>query len=201
MSLQVQLGVKARIDTIDQFHVLTEFISQFLFHQVIQLFAVDIGQFHRFADKLLVGCKQLEVLFIDIVHSFECGSHTDRPAERSHMYAQFRFKFIHQVKGVATFAVHLIHKHNDGRITHTTHVHQFTGLRFHSFGSVHHNDHTIHRCECTESIFGKVLVTGCIENIDFVITVFETHHRGSHRNSTLLFDFHPVGSGCFSYLI
>jgi hypothetical protein len=44
-------------------------------------------------------------------------------------------------------------------------------------------------------------VTGRIENVDFSVAVFESHHRGGYGDTTLALNFHEVGSGGFLYFI
>ena len=93
------------------------------------------------------------------------------------MNAQFLLQFIQQVKGILGFAVHFVDKDYDGRISHTTYLHQFPCLRFHTLGSIHHNDDTIYRRQRTVRILCKVLVTRRVKDVDFVVVIIELHHR------------------------
>ena len=48
---------------------------------------------------------------------------------------------------------------------------------------------------------GEILVAGRIEDIDFMAGIIESHHGGCDGDSTLLFNFHPVGGSCLLDLV
>ena len=99
----------------------------------------------------------------------EIAVRADGPVDRAGANAEHLLHFLHQGERVFARAVHLVDKDNDGSIPHTADFHQFTCLCFHTFCTIHHNNYTIHSRQSTISIFGKVLVTRSIEDIDFVI--------------------------------
>jgi hypothetical protein len=68
-------------------------------------------------------------------------------------------------------------------------------LRFDTVGAVDYHDRRVDRRQHAIGIFGKVLVTRGVEQVDDGIAVFELHHRTGHRDAALLFDLHPVGGG------
>jgi len=68
-------------------------------------------------------------------------------------------------------------------------------LGFYALGDVDHDDDAVHGREGAEGVFGKVLVAWGVQDVDFIIVVIEAHHRGGHRDTALLLDFHPVGGG------
>ena len=107
---------------------------------------------------------------------------------------QFLFDLVQQVERVLTVAVHLVDEHDHRSLAHTADFHQLTGLGFHTFCGIDHDDHAIHRRQRTERIFGEILVTGRIEDIDFMTGIVESHHGGCDGDTTLLFNLHPVGS-------
>ncbi|MPN38282.1 hypothetical protein SDC9_185806 [bioreactor metagenome] len=86
-------------------------------------------------------------------------------------------------------------------MAHPAHLHQFAGLCLHAFGNIYHHNNTVHSRQCTIGILGKILVTGCIENINLIIAILKSHNGCGNRNSTLPLYLHPVGRGGFLYFI
>ena len=193
---QIIFDVERIVNAIDEFEVVAQFAGVVVADHLVELRAVQIDG-HRFADALFVGRVKVEFLLIDVVHTFEFLSHVDRPTERAHADAEFGFEFVEQVERVFAFAVHFVHKNHHRRFAHGANLHQFACLRLDAFGCIDHNDDAIDGCECAERVFGKILVTGRVENVDFVAFVLETHHRCGHRNAALLLYLHPVGCGGF----
>ncbi len=61
-------------------------------------------------------------------------------------------------------------------MAHPTYFHEFSCLHFNPFCGIYHDDYAVDRGQCAKSIFGKVLMAGCVEDIDFEIVVFEPHY-------------------------
>lgn len=74
-------------------------------------------------------------------------------------------------------------------------------MRLNTFGTIDHDDGRIDGSECAEGVFGKVLVTRRVEDVDFIVLIVELHDRGGDGDSALAFDFHPVGGGSLAYLV
>ena len=117
------------------------------------------------------------------------------------MDLQFLLQFVEQVKRVASFTVHLVDKDDDGRIAHAAYLHQLAGLRLHTLCRIHHDDGRVYRGERAIGIFGKVLVSRRVENVDLVVMIVKLHDRSRHRDTPLFLDIHPVRGGCFSDLV
>ena len=179
----VGFHLKLGIDTINQFKVLTQLCRIVLSHPVVKVGTVDIN-LHLIRHTLFIRRKEVELLFIDVIHTLELRPLVDGPGQRTDLDLEFLFQFIEQVKGVATFTVHLIDKDDHRRLTHTTDRHQLTRLRLHTLGPIDHDDGRVNGCQRSEGILGKVLVTRSIEDVDFVFDVFtircivKFHYRG-----------------------
>ena len=117
------------------------------------------------------------------------------------MNLKFFFQFIKQVERITPLTVHLVDEDDDRRIAHATHLHQFPGLCFNTLGRVDHNDGRVDSRQRAVSIFGKVLVTRCVEDVHLVIQIIKFHDGGRDRNTSLFLNIHPVGGGCFPNLI
>ena len=120
---------------------------------------------------------------------------------------QFLLQLVEQVEGVTTLTVHLVDEDDDGRVAHATNIHQLACLRLYAFGTVDHDNRTVYSRQRAVGILGKVLVTWGIQNVHLIFNVLsvrgvvELHHRGRHRDTTLLLDVHPVGSSGLLNLI
>ena len=140
-------------------------------------------------------------MLIDIVDPLELGADINRPGERTHRDFQFVFQFVENIEGVAPFAVELVDEDNHRSVAHTADLHQLPGLLLHTFGHVHHDDDRVNRRQGAVGVFGEVLVTRSVEDVDFIVAVIEAHDGSSDGNTPLLLDFHPVGGGGLLYLV
>ena len=201
ISFQVGIDIELGINTFYQFDIGTELFCLSGLDIVFKFRAVDILKFHVFRHILLARSIEVQFLFIYIIDPPEPLSHVDRPAQRTHMDMQFFFDLVQQVERILTVTVHLIDKHDHGGLTHTTDFHQLTGLGFHTFCGIDHDNNTIHSRQRTKRIFSEILVAGRIEDIDFMAGIIESHHGGCDGDSTLLFNFHPVGGSCLLDLV
>ena len=233
---QIGVHIKCVIHPVNHFQVFTQFLCIFFSHTLIQLFRVDV-HVHLLRHYLLVGCEKVQVLLIDVIDAFESSALIDRPREGTHFDLQFAFHLVKQVKRILSFTVHFVDKHDDRCFPHAAHRHQFSCLCLHTLRSVNHDDGRIHSSQRSESVFRKVLVTRCVEDVYFINgrpslsfghlprgggepsglflmsslaawytlpiygggqgrgSIVKLHHRGAHRNTSLLLNLHPVTGG------
>ena len=197
---QIFLYIEFRIYSFDEFQFATELVGQIRTDLIVEFFGVDI-YFYLFGHHLLGRLEKVEVLFVDVVYPFEARTAFDRPSQRAYTNYEFFFQFVEQIERVFGFTVHLVHEDDNRCITHTADFHQLACLGFHPFGTIHYNDNRIDGGQCAIGVFRKVLVTRCIEDVDFIVVVIELHHGGGYRDTTLFFDVHPVGCSCLLDLI
>ena len=199
---QIRLLIKTFIDAHDEFHIFTKRIGILLTHKFLNKRSRQVGYFyHILIGGFLMRTKGEETVIVHIIHAFEIAPHIDRPRQRLGFNPEFLFNFFEQVKGIAAIAIHLINKDNHGCIAHTADFHQFFGLFLHAFHTINHEHHTIYGGKGTIGIFGKIFMPGRIEEVNEFILVFEAHHRGRHRDTSLTFDFHKVGGSVFLNLV
>ena len=74
----IGLHIKLRIHAIDEFEVLTEFGGILLTYPLVELLAVNI-HLHLIGDALFIGRKEVEFLFVDVIHALELRTLVDRP--------------------------------------------------------------------------------------------------------------------------
>ena len=192
---QIVIVVEGRIDAIHQFQVFAQLHSVLFAHVGFEFFAVNIYG-HVLRHLLFVGGEEVELSFVYIIDSLESLSLIDGPGEGAHTDLQLFLQFVQQVEGVATLAVHLVDKYDDGRIAHAANVHQFARLGLHTLGTIHNDDGTIYGRERSEGVFGKILVTRGVEDVHLVAIVVKLHDGGGDGDTALFLDFHPVAGGC-----
>ena len=198
---QICLDIKFGINTFDQFDIGTQLFRLSRLDIIFQFRAVDILKLYVLRHILFARSIEVQLLFIYIIDAAETLSHVDRPAQRAHMDMQFLFDLVQQVERVLTVAVHLVDEHDHRSLAHTADFHQLTGLGFHTFCGIDHDNNAIHCRQRTKRIFSEVLVAGRIENIDIMTGIIESQHGGCDGDSTLLFNFHPVGGSCLLDLV
>ena len=76
--LAICLYVELGIYTVYQLQVFAQLSGVVLAHALIQLVAVDVN-FYLVGHALLVGCKQVQLLLVDVIYTFELCSLIDRP--------------------------------------------------------------------------------------------------------------------------
>ena len=63
------------------------------------------------------------------------------------------------------------------------------------------DDDTINSGEGAVGVFGKVLVTRGVEDVDFVVLLVEAHDAGCHGDTTLTLYLHEVTGGALLDLV
>ena len=199
-TFQIFLYLKFGIYPVYQLQLAAQLVRQRRAYLIIQFFRIYI-HFHFLRHHLFGRLVQVQIMFVDVINSLKAGAALDRPCQRTDMDGKLLFQLIQQVKRVFRLTVHLIDEDNHRSVAHTANLHQLARLGFHTFRAVHHNDNAVHRRQGTVSIFGKVLVTRSIENIDFVIVIIKLHYRSGYRDTTLFFNIHPVRRRRLLYLV
>ena len=78
LGLAICLNVELWINTVYQLQVLAQLSGVLLANALVKLLAVDVN-LHLVSYALFVGGKQVQLLFVDVVHTFELGSLVDWP--------------------------------------------------------------------------------------------------------------------------
>lgn len=164
-ALQIVVYLKLGINAVYQLQFAAQLVGKVLSDPVVQFFGMDVN-FHLFGYDLLAGLEEVELLFVNVVNALEAGTTLNGPRQRTHVNMEFFLQFVKKVERIFGFAVHLVDEDDDRRVPHTAHFHQLACLRFHTFGTVHHDDNAVYRCQRAVSVFGKVLVTRCIKDVD-----------------------------------
>ena len=124
------------------------------------------------------------------------------------MDVQFFLQLVKQIKRITAFTIHLVDEDNHWCVSHSAHLHQFTGLSLHTFCRVNDDDRRVDSGERAVSVFGEVLVTRRVQYVNLVGfallsfgQIVKLHDRGRHRDTTLFLNVHPVGGGGLAYLV
>ena len=158
-----------------------------------------LRQSHRFIRFIVTfvctGFKQAHVLLAQIHDTAKLLALPHRPGHGHAGHAKGLFNFVQQLQRIAAFAVHLVHKGHDGGVALAAYLNQALGLRLDTIGRVDHHEGAINGGEHAVSVFRKILVTRCVEQIDNRIAIQHLHDTGGDRNAALLFNLHPVAGG------
>ena len=86
-------------------------------------------------------------------------------------------------------------------MAHTAYLHETTRLLLDTLGVVYDDDDAIHSGERAVGVFGEVLVTWGIEDVDFIVLIVEAHDTGCHGDTTLTLYLHEVTGGALLDLV
>ena len=136
--------------------------------------------------------KHGHALRLQIDDAAEALALAHRPGDGATRHAQLSLDLVHDVQRVAHFTVELIDERDDGRVALAANFDQAAGLRFHTICCIDHHQGRVHGRQHAVGVFREVLVAGCVQQVDHVVSVAHLHHRRCHRNTTLLFNLHPV---------
>ena len=218
LSVEVGLLVEVGIDTAEQFDVFAQFLGIAFADAFVKQRVVKAFDGYALRDGLLAGCIEVERRFEEVIDTLEAFADVDGPGEWTAGYLELLLHFVDEVEGILAFAVHLVDEDDDGGVAHAADLHKLACLRLDALGAVDDDDDAIDGCEGAVGIFGKVLVTRGVEDVDLVLMllsvafytgegalrgagIVEGHDRGGYRDATLLLDLHPVGGGCFLDLV
>ena len=202
----VGFDVKLRIDSVYKLQVVAQLSGISLSNLLVKLVGVDV-YLHFLRHTLFVWREEVQLLLVNVINAFEPCALIDRPREGSNVYLQFVFQLVEEVEGVSSLAVHLVYEDYHGSVPHTANLHELPCLRLNAFSSINNDDGRIHCGERSICVFGKVLVSRRIENVDLILrigafgSVVELHHRCADRYSALLLNVHPVACRGLAYLV
>ena len=139
--------------------------------------------------------KEQKLCVLTVVYALKILAGADRPVHGISLNSQFPLHFVQQIKGILGLPVHLVNEGKNGNVPHGADLKQLPGLGLDTFSTVDDHDSGVCRHQGAVGVLGEVLVTGGVQNIDAEATVLELHDRGGNRDTSLLFDFHPVRGG------
>ena len=134
-----------------------------------------------------------------VINAFKGLSRTDWPVHRTGGDPQFFFDIIQQLKRISCFTIHFVNEGKDRDMTHHTYLEQFSRLCLHTLGCIDHH----YRHQGTVRVLREVLMSRCIQDIDTISAVIKLQYRRGDRNTSFLFNLHPVRycmlCRCFSF--
>ncbi|MNZ69474.1 hypothetical protein D3C78_877720 [compost metagenome] len=143
----------------------------------------------------LTGLIQIGLVLVEVVDPLEGLAAADGPGDGGAHDLQLALHLVHHFHGIAHFAVQLVHEGEDGGVPQPGDFHQLAGPIFDTLGGIDDHQAAVDRGEGTVGIFGEVLVTRGVEQVDQTVRIGELHHRGGDGDTTLLLHLHPVGFG------
>lgn len=125
----------------------------------------------------------------------EVATAADGPVHGVRSDSQYRFDFFHKLKWIAGFAVKLVHESEDGDMAQGANFEELFGLGFYALCGINYHNGGICGHKSAIGIFGKVLVSGGVQDIYAAAVVVKLQDRRGYGNTAFLFDVHPVGNG------
>ena len=200
---QVGPAVEIVLDTFDQLPVRAQLFGEFRADVAVQLRRREVGNLGGLGvgGEFFVRREKREVLFVEVVDPAERGAVRNGEGQRPHADAQFLFHLVQQVERLLGGAVEFVDEDDHRRRTHTAHLHQFAGLRLDALGAVDDDDDRIDGRQRAVGVFGEVLVSRGVEDVDLGALVFEAHDGSGHGDASLALDLHEVRRGAFLDLV
>ena len=91
---QIFLAVKLGVYAIDELQIHTELLCLLGCDVLLELGGVEVCDRDALGDTLLVGGKEIECTFVDVVDATEALTHVDGPRERAYTYLQLLLDLI-----------------------------------------------------------------------------------------------------------
>ena len=141
----------------------------------------------------VISGESKDFLRISVIHTLEFFTWTDWPVYGIGVNSENILNVFKKVKRIFCISVHLVDECNDRNITHYTDLEKFDSLFLNTLWTVNYHYGRVCRHKCTVGIFREVLMSRCVKNIYAITVIFKLQNRWCNRNTTLFFNFHPVG--------
>ncbi len=116
-----------------------------------------------------------------------------RPRRRIAIDAEVGLDVLNELERILAVPVALVHKREDRRALQLAHIEQLARALFHAAPVVEQHDGAIGGNQRAVGVFGKVLVSRGVQQIELVTEKLELQHGTGHRDAALLLELHPVG--------
>ena len=155
---------------------------------------IHAGDLQAVAGKFALGVvvQRNELVVDQVVAALELPPHADGPRRRRHVERQRLFDLVKNFKGLAGFAVHLVDEGHDRDVAQAADLEQLQGLGLDTLGGVDDHDGGIHGRQRAVGVFGKVTVTGRVEQVEGTARVVVGHDRRGDGDPALALHLHPV---------
>ncbi len=116
----------------------------------------------------------------------------DGPTRRCHVDRQIFLNFVNNIENVTAFTVHFVTKCQNRKIAQPADFEKLLRLAFYTFGAVYHHDGRIDCRKGSVGVFGKIAMSGCINQIEAKLFKIKRHRRGRNGNTAILFHLHKI---------
>ena len=134
---------------------------------------------------------------VAVEHALELLAAADGPVHGVGLDAQDLLDVLHQLKGVASFAVHLIDEGEDGDVTQGADLEQLDGLGLNALCRIDDHDSGVRCHQGTVGILREVLMSRCVQDIDTVSVIIKLQYGRSNRDTSFFLNLHPVRNRMF----
>ena len=124
-----------------------------------------------------VAGKGQHLAGLPVEHALEFLAAADGPVHGVGLDAQDLLDVLHQLKGVAGLAVHLVDEGEDGDVPQGADFEQLDGLGLDALGRVDDHDRRVGGHQGAVGVLRKVLVAGGVQDVDALAGIVELQHR------------------------
>ena len=190
--VDVEVGSRA----FEEFEFVADLVVGDFVDRVFHGFIIDAGDVHGRAERTVRSAlEEVDDFIFPVVNALEAGTIAEWPVDGKGVDTEDVFEFVEQVKGRPRGAVELVHEGEDWDAAAAADFEEFAGLGFDALTGVDDHDGGIDGGEDSVGVLGEVFVTGCVEDVDDAVLVFELEDRRGNRDTALFFELHPVGGG------
>jgi len=204
LAAQHLLEVKFLGGAVQQLDLIHQLLVQIRGEQLVQCGIAQLGLglihlLHAVGAAVAGKCQHLAGVAVE--HALELLTAADGPVHGVGLDAQNLLNVLHQLKGVAGFAVHLVDEGEDGDVAQGAHLEQLDGLGLNALCSVDDHDGRVCRHQGAVGVLREVLMARGVQNVHALARVVELQDRGGDGNTALLLNVHPVGHGVLCALL
>ena len=197
-SLAYQFLVEFCSGTILKFNLFFQLHSLIICDQPRDLRIIDIYLLYFSLRRSLFCIREDFHLFTcSVIYTSELFTWTDRPVDRACCDSKFIFNIIQKFKCIHCFTVHLIDECKDRDMAHRTYFKQLSRLCLDTLGCIDNHHRRICCHQGTVSIFRKVLMSRCVQDIDTVSVIIKLQYGRSNRDTSFFLNLHPVRNRMF----
>ncbi len=195
LAIQNRLHIEFLTGDVQHLQLLTHLCVSLLIQARLDLRVRDVAHAHRSTESSTDrALEEMHLLRMPVIHALEITQGTDRPVHRERSQPQHLLQLIQQLQRLDHRPVTFVHECEDRHSTLRADLEQLACLGLDTLRGIDHHDHRIHCRQHAICILGEIFMPGRIQQIDAKPVVVELQHSGTHGDTTLPLQFHPVRS-------
>ena len=137
-------------------------------HVVEELWIVEAGHLEAEVEGAAAAVRRRqEYVGFEIRDAGKIRAHAHRPGDRRGVEGELRLDLVEQLEGVPCLAVDLVDEGDDRNVAEPADLEELSRLGLDAFRGVDDHDGGIDRCQRAVGVLGKILVAGCVEQVEY----------------------------------